>query len=89
MEQNGAEQIASVTSIFLWSLALGRPLALDLEEILQLHEELAVGERPALLSLVMFADGDELAVSAGAGGVRFLLVSGKPIGSRSPGGAPS
>jgi redox-sensitive bicupin YhaK (pirin superfamily) len=31
-------------------------------------------------SLVIFADGDELAVSAGPSGVRFLLVSGKPIG---------
>jgi hypothetical protein len=31
-------------------------------------------------SLVIFDDGDELAVTAGADGVRFLLVSGKPIG---------
>jgi hypothetical protein len=31
-------------------------------------------------SLVIFDDGDELTVSAGASGVRFLLVSGKPIG---------
>ena len=31
-------------------------------------------------SLVIFDDGDELAVSAGANGLRFLLLSGKPIG---------
>ncbi|MGD1047204.1 MAG: pirin family protein [Candidatus Krumholzibacteriaceae bacterium] len=31
-------------------------------------------------SLVIFDEGDEVAVSAGASGVRFLLVSGKPIG---------
>ena len=31
-------------------------------------------------SLVIFDNGDELAVSAGAEGVRFLLVSGAPIG---------
>ncbi len=31
-------------------------------------------------SLVIFDDGDELAVTAGDEGVRFLLVSGKPIG---------
>jgi redox-sensitive bicupin YhaK (pirin superfamily) len=31
-------------------------------------------------SLVIFADGDEVAISTEAEGVRFLLVSGKPIG---------
>ena len=31
-------------------------------------------------SLVIFDDGDELAVTAGDAGVRFLLVSGRPIG---------
>jgi redox-sensitive bicupin YhaK (pirin superfamily) len=31
-------------------------------------------------SLVAFANGDEIAVTAGEDGVRFLLVSGKPIG---------
>jgi hypothetical protein len=31
-------------------------------------------------SLVIFDDGDELAVTAGDAGMRFLLVSGKPIG---------
>jgi quercetin 2,3-dioxygenase len=31
-------------------------------------------------SLVIFDDGDELSVTAGDAGVRFLLVSGKPIG---------
>ena len=30
--------------------------------------------------LVHFADGDRVSIRAGAGGVRFLLVSGKPIG---------
>jgi redox-sensitive bicupin YhaK (pirin superfamily) len=31
-------------------------------------------------SLVLFDRGDELTVEAGAGGIRFLLVSGKPLG---------
>ena len=31
-------------------------------------------------SLVIFDEGDEIAVTVGAAGVRFLLVSGKPIG---------
>jgi quercetin 2,3-dioxygenase len=30
--------------------------------------------------LAVFADGDEVRVEAGTGGVRFLLVSGKPLG---------
>jgi redox-sensitive bicupin YhaK (pirin superfamily) len=41
-----------------------------------IERESAIGHE----SLVIFDDGDELAVTAGAGGVRFLLVSGKPIG---------
>jgi Pirin-related protein len=28
----------------------------------------------------VFGDGDEVVVRAGEGGVRFLLVSGKPLG---------
>ena len=40
-------------------------------------------ERECLMgaeNLVVFEDGDELAISAGGEGVRFLLISGKPIG---------
>lgn len=40
-------------------------------------------ERECLIgseNLVVFEDGDELAMSAGGEGVRFLLISGKPIG---------
>jgi redox-sensitive bicupin YhaK (pirin superfamily) len=40
-------------------------------------------ERDCLIvpeSLVSFENGDEIAVSAGTAGVRFLLVSGRPIG---------
>jgi quercetin 2,3-dioxygenase len=38
------------------------------------------GEQHDRESLVIFDDGDELSVTAGDAGVRFLLVSGKPIG---------
>lgn len=31
-------------------------------------------------SLVIFEDGEKLAISAGDEGVRFLLISGKPLG---------
>jgi len=31
-------------------------------------------------TLVLYGDGDTLAVTAGDAGVRFLLISGKPIG---------
>ena len=47
-------------------------LELDGEEIL-LREP--VGDR----SLVLFDSGDEVTVQAGENGIRFLLVSGKPI----------
>jgi redox-sensitive bicupin YhaK (pirin superfamily) len=30
-------------------------------------------------SLVLFDNGDEVVVEAGEGGIRFLLVSGKPL----------
>jgi len=39
-----------------------------------------LGEQHGAESLVIFDDGDELAVTAGEAGARFLLVSGKPIG---------
>ena len=38
-----------------------------------------VPTRPATSSLVLFNRGDEIAVQAGEEGIRFLLVSGKPI----------
>jgi redox-sensitive bicupin YhaK (pirin superfamily) len=40
-------------------------------------------------SLVLFDQGDEVTVQASDEGIRFLLVSGKPIESQWPGTAPS
>jgi redox-sensitive bicupin YhaK (pirin superfamily) len=31
-------------------------------------------------TLVRYSDGDEVGISAGDAGVRFLLISGKPLG---------
>jgi redox-sensitive bicupin YhaK (pirin superfamily) len=36
-------------------------------------------ERTGNRSLVVFGDGDDVTVQAGDEGIRFLLVSGKPI----------
>ncbi len=41
--------------------------------------ELLVRERTGNRSLVVFDSGDEVTVQAGEDGIRFLLVSGKPI----------
>ena len=41
--------------------------------------ETLIRERTGNRSLVLFDSGDEVAVQAGEEGVRFLLVSGKPI----------
>jgi len=41
--------------------------------------ETLVRERTGNRSLVLFDSGDEVAVQAGDEGIRFLLVSGKPI----------
>ena len=38
-----------------------------------------IRERTGNRSLVLFGRGDEVTVQAGEAGVRFLLVSGKPI----------
>jgi len=43
------------------------------------NEEFLVRERVGNRSLVLFDSGDEVSVEAGEDGVRFLLVSGKPI----------
>jgi len=42
-------------------------------------QEIAVRERTGDRSLVLFDSGDEVTVQAGERGIRFLLVSGKPI----------
>jgi redox-sensitive bicupin YhaK (pirin superfamily) len=42
-------------------------------------EEIIVRERVGNRSLVLFGSGDEVTVEAGEAGIRFLLVSGKPI----------
>jgi redox-sensitive bicupin YhaK (pirin superfamily) len=42
-------------------------------------EEVLVRERVGNRSLVLFGTGDEVTVQAGEEGIRFLLVSGKPI----------
>ena len=41
--------------------------------------ETLIRERTGNRSLVLFDSGDEVAVQAGEEGIRFLLVSGKPI----------
>ena len=41
--------------------------------------EILVRERTGNRSLVLFDRGDEVTVQAGERGIRFLLVSGKPI----------
>jgi len=42
-------------------------------------EEIHVRETTGNRSLVLFDSGDEITVQAGDDGIRFLLVSGKPI----------
>src|ERR1700730_2060667 len=42
-------------------------------------DEALIRERTGNRSLVVFDNGDEVTVQAGEGGIRFLLVSGKPI----------
>jgi redox-sensitive bicupin YhaK (pirin superfamily) len=42
-------------------------------------EEIVARERTGDRSLVLFDSGDEVTVQAGEQGIRFLLVSGKPI----------
>ena len=42
-------------------------------------QELKIRERTGNRSLVVFDSGDEVTVQAGEKGIRFLLVSGKPI----------
>jgi hypothetical protein len=44
-----------------------------------LGEELVVHERTGNRSLVLFGSGDEVVVQAGDEGIRFLLVSGRPL----------
>jgi quercetin 2,3-dioxygenase len=41
--------------------------------------EILVREQTGNRSLVLFDSGDEIAVQAGDEGIRFILVSGKPI----------
>ena len=41
--------------------------------------DILVRERTGNRSLVLFDSGDEVTVQAGEHGIRFLLVSGKPI----------
>ena len=43
------------------------------------ENELLIRERTGNRSLVVFDSGDEVTVQAGEDGIRFLLVSGKPI----------
>ncbi len=42
-------------------------------------QEILIRERTGNRSLVLFDRGDEVTVQAGEEGIRFLLVSGKPI----------
>jgi redox-sensitive bicupin YhaK (pirin superfamily) len=42
-------------------------------------QEILVREQTGNRSLILFDSGDEVSVQAGEEGIRFLLVSGKPI----------
>ena len=42
-------------------------------------EDVLIRDRTGNRSLVVFDRGDEITVQAGEAGVRFLLISGKPI----------
>lgn len=54
------------------------PFAFDVEgrNYFDLERECQIGTR----NLVVFGEGDELAITGGDAGVRFLLIAGKPIG---------
>ena len=54
------------------------PFAFDVEgrNYFDLERECQIGTR----NLVVFGEGDELAIAGGDAGVRFLLIAGKPIG---------
>ena len=43
------------------------------------EDEILIREQTGNRSLVLFDTGDEITVQAGDEGIRFLLVSGKPI----------
>ena len=47
--------------------------------LLDATEEIILREKVGDRSLVVFDSGDEVTVQAGEQGIRFLLVSGKPI----------
>ena len=58
------------------------------------YGEIMVGEGPEAtrvpaLTTALLTDGDEIVISAGENGTRFLLISGKPLASPSHGVAPS
>ena len=56
------------------------PRAVTTEVVGNARGESAGGEMADNRSLVLFDSGDEVTVQAGPAGVRFLLVSGKPLG---------
>src|SRR5262249_57326510 len=58
--------------------AASQPIGV-LSEKQKAANEILVREKAGDRSLVLFDSGDEISVQAGENGVRFLLVSGKPI----------
>ena len=56
-----------------------KPFGVLTEKVGPDDQELFVRERTGNRSLVLFDSGDEITVQAGEEGMRFLLVSGKPI----------
>lgn len=61
-----------------WFRSASQPLGVLTEKEIDGREAL-VRERTGNRSLVLFDSGDEVTVQAGEEGIRFLLVSGKPI----------
>jgi redox-sensitive bicupin YhaK (pirin superfamily) len=58
--------------------AASQPFGVLTEKEVDGHET-TIRERTGNRSLVLFDSGDEVTVQAGEHGIRFLLVSGKPI----------
>lgn len=63
----------------LWPIQLRVAAARVLTERIGDGGGTPIGERAGNRSLVLFDSGDEVTVQAGEEGMRFLLVSGKPI----------
>jgi redox-sensitive bicupin YhaK (pirin superfamily) len=59
--------------------AASQPFGVLTEKTDEADNEILVREQTGNRSLVLFDSGDEVTVQAGDEGIRFLLVSGKPL----------